>query len=111
MSTEFKHRMLRCIAASPRPLVFFTEGDVHATVAARHIEAYAAEMVADGLIFEREAKFYITEAGQAYLDRPTVTAPARYFLNACMPPGSYQPPKVYVRAGADQHKQYSSRGV
>lgn len=108
---EYKHRMLKCIGQEARTLLFFTEGPVHSTISARLLEHYLDEMKADGLIFEHEAKYYITEVGRAELNRPTTKAEPRVWCSATIQDHYIPPPRVSPRLGADQHQQYRSRGV
>ena len=110
MSAEIKHRMLKCIAQEPRPLLFFTDGAVHETVLASHIETYAAELVDEGYIFLNDGRYYITGCGQAYLDKPTTMTEPRAWCAAATA-GNYKPPRWDVREGADDHLQHRSRGV
>lgn len=107
---EYKHRMLKCIGQEPRTLLFFTAGPVHSTISATLLERYLAEMQAEGLTFERDDRHHITQAGLELLAKPTTKAEPRVY-GAYSTQEPYKPPQWNVRAGGEQHKQFSSRGV
>ena len=109
MSSTHKFYMLRCIASEPRTFKFFSEGAVHATVAARHLETYLAEMQAAGLIAVLDGKYFPTDAGIAELTKPTTKAEPKTWC-ACSTEGTYKPKAWPVRAGGADHEQYRSLG-
>lgn len=101
---------MRDLAKEPLPLTAFTHAEPgRLTVSARHVERWAQEMTAAGLIFECEGLLYITKAGLDETSRPTSVAHCRTHCSASQP--VWVPPKwTPVRSGADQHLQYKSRG-
>lgn len=110
MSSQIKARMLRCIAQKPRTLLFFTTGEVHATVNSNHLERYLGDLAGEGFVSCVDGRYHITTAGRAELDRPTTKAESRAWC-AASTRGAYKPPIWNVRAGADAHLQHRSRGV
>lgn len=79
---EQKERLLKAIAHAPRELTHFTQGEVHSTVSARHVERWLNEIADEGLIDKGEDGYYsITAQGRRALE-PANIAPSRYYGNA-----------------------------
>lgn|GEM_PF-4180495 len=109
MSYCDKPKMLRMIVDKPRVMRDFSEGSVAQTVSARHLERYAEELIAEGLVIEEDGKFYPTDAGTAEVNKPTTFATSRAIC-AASSRDTYKPQWAATRVGADQHKQYRSLG-
>jgi hypothetical protein len=105
----YKAHMLRCIAEEPRTLRSFTDGKPASLVyCAQHVERYASELNAEGLIVaDADGKLHITDAGEELLSRPMLEAEPRQVHMT----GRYVPPTWTVRDGGDAHRQFRSRGI
>jgi len=115
MSHDYRHHMLKCIGMEPRTLLFFTEGEACLRIAARHVESYVAAMVAEGLIFLGDNRYFITDAGRAELAKPPTTPGPRTWCSASIPSSEpYRTPAWPTREGGDahlQHKSHSTWGI
>lgn len=79
---EQKERLLKAIAYAPRELKHFTQGAVHNTVSARHVERWLAEIADEGLIVKGEDGCYsLTDQGWRERE-PSNLAPSRQYGNA-----------------------------
>lgn len=107
---ERKTRILRTLTLGARHSHRFTEGEVSATISARHLQRYLDELVEDGLVTESRQLYAITDAGHQALAAPLDIVPARLFHPASTK-GPYKPPTWNVRPGAEDHKRYQSRGI
>lgn len=107
---ERERGLLRCIAVGPRTLHSFTHGP--APCAPHVIATYLDHMIEAGLIEKGRDTYSITEAGSALLASQPEIVPARYYGNASMSSADpYRTAWKPVRAGADEHQRYRSRGV
>lgn len=109
---DYKLRFLRLLSVEPRKFNDFTHGgSVHAGISPGVVAMYLSQLESDGLIEQKHGRYVITQLGIAALAQAQIVPGATYG-NHSMPPGSYEPPKWEpVRAGADDHKQFSSRGL
>jgi hypothetical protein len=109
---ERERAMLRLIAASPRTSHSFTHGD--SPCSPHVIQCYLNHMASTGLIappLRHNGNFEITEEGREYLAQEREAVPSRIWGNASTTT-AYVPPRMESpRAGADQHRQYASRGI
>lgn len=113
VSFEHRVRLLRACEARPRVLTDFTQGEVHETVLAKHIERWLDDLRAQGLLLLHDGWYHITAAGIDELVSLTAApskAISRVHCNAAMRQ-PYVPPQWQVRAGGLQHRQYGSVGI
>jgi DNA-binding PadR family transcriptional regulator len=103
--------MLRHIAHSPRARDAFT-GSGSMGLSSRIAQTYLDEMQDQGYIeCDERGTYSATPLGLAYLDSHRETAPSRLIGNWSTEPGSYRAsPLQSTRPGADDHRQYRSRG-
>jgi hypothetical protein len=110
MSSEIKRRMLRAMVMNQVTLRTFTEGEITLAMPVQHIERYARELIADGLVAQAGDHFTLTDAGIAHMTRPTTKAEPRVWCAASVR-GTYTPSPWVVRVGADDHLRHKSLGI
>lgn len=106
---EYKTKMLLRIAHSPRTLLDFTDGEVHSTISARHIQRYLSELVMDDLIVYHDGLYSITKNGLLANRPPNLTPPKTW--GPMSTSGSYVPPKWNTRDGSEQFLGCPSVGI
>lgn len=111
MSVFCKQRMLRAMAAKPQKLITFTEADIMLALPIRHVEKWAAELMADGLIVQHGDFYIATAEGVAELAKQPTTATPRIWCAASSAENYAPKPWTPSRPGADQHRQFLSRGM
>jgi hypothetical protein len=104
--------ILRCLAVAPRTQDSFTFGPD--PLSANAVRAYLKTLVEAEFIAlppRRDCGYPVTQEGLDHLARLRAeTTPSRIWGNASTTV-PYEPPVWNVRAGADQHRQYASRGL
>jgi hypothetical protein len=106
-----QRQLLAWIVQKPRVLHDFTQKDAMAlspTIA----QTYLDDLTDRGYVqCDERGTYSATPLGLAYLDSHRETAPAHLIGNFSTPPGSYRAsPLQSTRPGADDHRQYRSRG-
>lgn len=103
-------KFLRRMEQKPLAMRDFTNTTLDQSILAPNIvEMYLSELVKDGFAEVFGDKYCITDAGVVELEKPSQIVTARSYCNAQMT-GEYRTPNWNLRAGADQHEQFKSRG-
>lgn len=101
-----RREILSAIASSPRKATAFTHG-IHKTIHPDTLQLYLDEMQEHGYIIENDGQYSITTLGRQKLDAVPVMAAPRTFVSR----ERYVPPPMEsARPGADDHKQFFSKG-
>ncbi len=108
--------LLKSIVFQPRTAHSLTHSDGVADIslAPHTFRSYLEHLSELGLIEapkRQDGRYVATDAGREYLENLPQVAPSVLICNASMPSGSYRPARVHVRAGADDHRRFASRGM
>lgn len=109
--TDHHRRMLRLMEMKPSKFYDFTNATLERSILAPSIALlYLTQLVDEGFAILSGEFYAITEAGVTELEKPAQIVPAKTFCNAQMTT-NYKSPAWPVRAGADQHLSFHSRGI
>lgn len=102
--------LLRSLQAGPRTMRYFSHG--FQRVAPSVTENDFAKLMKAGYVSETAETYFITPDGENALSDADARqpAPSRAYCNASMT-APYTPSAWNVRAGAERHKEFSSKGL